>query len=308
MPILLSPVNVSEGRDSAVVARIASAAEGDGVFVLDVHSDPDHHRSVLTVAGPPHALVDHLVAATKVAAGLIDLHAHQGVHPRLGAVDVVPFVATDPSDAAEAVQASHRYARTVAATLAIPCFFYGDAAERDTEGTGRSLPDVRRLAFRGLAPDTGDPRGPHTTAGAIAVGARGLLVAYNVDLDSGDLAVARSIARELRESGGGISDLRALGFALASRGAVQVSINLIRPLVTTVGDAFDAVSARAAALGIAVAGSELVGLAPEASLPGDLTRLHLVRPPRILEEAMGEHFVAGPSGRWTSPVPAPGVR
>ncbi len=284
----MCPANMSEGRRYDVVARIALAAGRPGVQLLDVHTDPDHNRSVLTFAGEAGPLVEGLVAATRTAADTIDLATHRGVHPRLGAMDVVPFVPVGPSghEAMEgAVAAARRYARAISDELGIPSFLYEEA------GDGRALPDLRRLAFAGLVPDHGGPD-PHPTAGAVAVGARGVLVAYNVDLDTGDIGVARRIAAAIRERGGGLPYVRALGLALPSRGVVQVSTNLIRPAVTPIGAVFDAVEARARAEGIEVAGSEVVGLVPRAALPPSAAHLRFVRPPRILEEQLARLFPA----------------
>jgi len=284
-PILVSPVNISEGRRPEVIGRIAAAAETTGVHVLDVHSDPDHNRSVLTVAGPAEALVPALLEATAEAVGRIDISRHEGVHPRLGAVDVVPFVPLRPQDRPAALDAALRFAESVFDHLGVPCFFYEAAAG------GRTLPEVRRRAFKGLPPDL--PRdhasGPHPLAGAIAVGVRDLLVAFNVDLAGDDLSAARSIAAEVRRLDG----VRALGLALPSRHQTQVSMNLVEPLVTGVGDAFGAVAALAAEAGVGVAGSELVGLAPRGSLPENIARLGLARPPKVLEDELAHAFGAG---------------
>jgi glutamate formiminotransferase len=290
-PLLVAPVNISEGRRPEVIAAVAAAAESGQAHVLDRHSDPDHHRSVLTVAGPAGVLVDALLAAAAVAIERIDLAQHLGVHPRFGAVDVVPFVALDPADRPAAVAAAHRFAAAVAASLGVPCFYYEAAG-------GPSLPEVRRRAFRDLAPDVVPSAGgdrPHTSAGAIAVGVRGLLVAFNVDLATDDVVAARAIAARVRESGGGLRSLRALGLALGSRGITQVSMNLVRPLETTVGEAFDAVAAATAAAGIEVDASELVGLAPRGSLPVDLGRLRLRQPPKVLEDELAALF-----GDWVA--------
>lgn len=230
-------VNVSEGRDAAVIEALGNAA---GAQLLDVHSDPEHHRSVLTLAGSGvEEAVRRLVAE---AVARIDLRSHQGVHPRTGAVDVVPFVALDGAPPAAAVSARDRFAAWAAAELDVPCFLYGPE---------RSLPEIRRSAFAGLSPDTGPPQ-PHPTAGAIAVGARPLLVAYNLWLaEEVGLARAQEVARVLRGPA-----VRALGLRVG--GAVQVSCNLIDPLVFGPEAAFDAVSAL-----VPVARAELVGLAPE---------------------------------------------
>ena len=213
-------VNFSEGRDLAVVAAIGTAG---GDRVLDVHSDPTHHRSVLTLGGPLDAVEAAARAVVARAVELIDLRAHTGVHPRFGAADVVPFVTLPDTVSTAAgwdavLGARNRLATWAGEELALPCFLYGPE---------RSLPDVRRRAFSTLAPDTGPPR-PHPSAGAAAVGARGVLVAYNVWLagsDEGDAdvtQVARSIAADLRGPA-----VRALGFALES--GAQVSVNLIDP-------------------------------------------------------------------------------
>ncbi len=234
--VLECVVNISEGRDRTMVAEIAAAAGRD---LLDVHTDAHHHRSVLTLLGEEAPR-----AVARVAVDRLDLGAHQGVHPRIGVVDVVPFVALGDTRPDEAVLARDRFCRWAADELQLPCFAYGDE---------RSLPEVRRLAFAGLAPTTG-PSVPHPTAGAVAVGSRPLLVAYNVWLAEPDLALARRIAAEVRRPG-----IRALGLAVGER--VQVSMNLVDPLVVGPAEATDAVAELAA-----VAGCELVGLVPRAVL------------------------------------------
>ncbi|QGG93956.1 glutamate formiminotransferase [Actinomarinicola tropica] len=225
-------VNVSEGRDAATLDALADSA---GDALLDLHRDPHHHRSVLTLAG-----VDAVRAVARVAVGRIDLTRHDGVHPRIGAVDVVPFVALGRTPSADALAARDDYARWSATELAVPCLLYGPE---------RTLPDVRRAAFAGLLPDHG-PDTPHPTAGATAVGARPILVAYNVWLVEPDLSLARRIAREIRRPG-----LRSLGLQVGDR--VQVSMNLVAPDDIGPGVAYDAVAAR-----VPVAGAELVGLVP----------------------------------------------
>jgi glutamate formiminotransferase len=276
--LLVCPANVSEGRRLVVVANIALAAGRPSVELLDIHTDPDHNRSVLTLAGRADALVDGVVAAASTAAQMIDLPTHEGAHPRLGAIDVIPFVpvSTDPAGMAMAVSAAREAARRIADEVGIPCFLYGEAA------SGRSLPEVRRRAFADLGPDFGGPS-PHPTAGAAAVGARGPLVAYNVDLDTDDVGLARHIAASIRERNGGLPHVRALGMALPSRRIVQVSTNLLLPAVTTIGAVFEAVAALAAAAGVDVRGSEIVGLTPQAALPASTDHLLLREPPKILE-------------------------
>ena len=266
-----------------MVATIAGAAARSGARVLDVHTDPDHNRSVLTLAAPPAPLVEGLLAAALAARDASDLREHRGVHPRLGAIDVVPLVALAGADLPVAVRAAASLASRLWEVGGIPSFLYGHASP-----AGLSLPMVRQRAFAGLEPSVGGP-GPHTSAGAAAVGARGVLVAYNVNLASDDLGAARDIARAVRESNGGLPHLRALGLALPSRGIVQVSMNLTEPLLTTVEAAFSAVVDLAAARGIAVLESELVGLVPRRALPAspdDFEALLLRQPPKTLE-AMG---------------------
>lgn len=246
-------VNLSEGRDLGVVAAIGAAG---GDQVLDVHSDPTHHRSVLTLGGPLDAVESAARAVVTRAVELIDLRAHSGVHPRFGSADVVPFVTlpgTVPTAAGwEAVLgARNRFATWAGEELALPCFLYGPE---------RSLPDVRHRAFSTLAPDTGPPR-PHPSAGATAVGAREVLVAYNVWLTGPDdgtvdvTQVARSIARTLRGPA-----VRALGFELDS--GAQVSVNLIDPANAGVESLYDQVAAAAESRGCRVVRAELVGLVP----------------------------------------------
>ena len=233
-------VNVSEGRDRRVIAALAAAA-GDGL--LDVHADPFHHRAVLTLAGPDVEAAARAVTAEAVRR--IDLRLHVGVHPRIGAVDVVPFVPLAGSSMDDAVAARGRFARWAGEELGVPCFLYGPE---------RTLPDVRRHAFTALAPDTGGPVA-HPTAGAICVGARPVLVAYNLWLAEGvDVATARRVAREIRGP-----RLRALGLDVGGR--AQVSMNLVDPYRLGPAEAYDAVAARAP-----VARAELVGLVPAAVL------------------------------------------
>jgi glutamate formiminotransferase / 5-formyltetrahydrofolate cyclo-ligase len=233
-------VNVSEGRDRSVLRAVAGAG---GVCLLDVHADPHHNRAVLTLAGGEVEGAARAVATE--AMRWIDLRLHVGVHPRLGAVDVVPFVPLGGSSMDDAIAARDRFAAWAGEELGVPCFLYGPE---------RTLPHVRRHAFTGLAPDTGPPVA-HPTAGAICVGARPVLVAYNVWLAQGvPVAVARQVAKEIRGP-----RLRALGLDVGSR--AQVSMNLLDPERLTPADAYDAVAARAP-----VDRTELVGLVPPAVL------------------------------------------
>ena len=239
--VLECVVNVSEGRDAVVLGALAEAA---GPALLDVHTDPHHHRSVFTLAGAE--VMDATRSLTAAAVARLDLRVHAGVHPRIGVVDVVPFVALAGSSPADAVRARDDLARWAGTELGVPCFVYGPE---------RSLPDVRRQAFRGLAPDTGPPL-PHPTAGAAAVGARGVLVAFNVWLapGTGEVVAAR-VAEAVRSPA-----VRALGLDVGGR--AQVSCNLVDPLGTGPAAAFDAVTVAARHLGARVDGAELVGLVP----------------------------------------------
>jgi glutamate formiminotransferase len=239
--VLECVVNISEGRDLALVAAIAAAAGRD---LLDVHSDAHHHRSVLTLLGEE---APRAVAAAAVER--LDLRGHEGVHPRLGVVDVVPFVALADAPPAAALAARDRFVAWFAETHGVPCFAYGPE---------RTLPDVRRLAFGELAPSAGPPA-PHPTAGACAVGARPVLVAYNVRLTGADVGVARAIASAVRRPG-----LRTLGLQVGPR--VQVSLNLVDPQEWGPAAAYDLVAGAAEAAGAAADGAELVGLVPAAVL------------------------------------------
>lgn len=238
--VLECVINISEGRDQTTIDAIAAAA---GSHLLDVHSDPHHHRSVLTVVGEeaPRAIAREAVAR-------LDLTAHRGVHPRIGVVDVVPFVPLDlgaeSSRGEDAMGARDRFCRWAADTLDLPGFTYGPE---------RSLPDVRRNAFTALRPTCG-PSSPHPTAGAVAVGARPVLVAYNVWVEDIDLEGARRVAAALRGPG-----VRALGLPVGDR--IQVSMNLTDPLHVGPADVTDRIAERAT-----VAGCELVGLVPVAVL------------------------------------------
>lgn len=242
-PLLECVVNVSEGRREEVLTSLRMAAGAD---VLDVHRDGDHHRAVFTLVGEeaPRRLATAAVQQ-------LDLRQHEGVHPRFGVVDVVPFVPLAGATMHDAVDARNRFAAWAAAVLDVPCFLYGPE---------RTLPDVRRHAFAELHPDYG-PDHPHPTAGAIAVGARAVLVAYNVWLAGDDLAGARRIAAQLRSP-----HVRALAFRV--HGAVQVSMNLIAADLVGPAAVYDQVAAAAGELDppLLVQRAELVGLVPDAVL------------------------------------------
>jgi glutamate formiminotransferase len=261
--------NVSEGRDEPLLDACAAAIEGAGVTLAHRTSDADHHRSVFTFFGEREAVLAASVALARVAVERIDLRAHRGAHPRIGALDVLPFVPFGEATLDDAVGLAHAAAQAIWETSRLPSFFYGAAA---TDGKRRALPDVRAGEFEGLIerahrggrPDVGDLLA-HPTAGAVAVGARPVLAAFNVVLASGDLRLAREIARTLRERGGGLRTLRALGIALAD-GRVQVSCNLTDPLATPLDRVVELVRTLAARQGVAVERSELIGLVPRAAL------------------------------------------
>jgi glutamate formiminotransferase len=252
--------NVSEGRD---VVALRAVAEGCGASLVDVHSDPDHHRSVFTLAGP--ASHDAGPAARNLATAVashISIAGHDGVHPRVGALDVVPFVALGGTkiERAQAAEAARDFGRWWAESHAVPVFLYDDA-----DPGGRDLPHIRRHAFKNRQPDFG-PDAPHPTLGATAVGARKPLVAINLLLVTRDVAVARRIAREIREQDGGLPGVRALGLMLESKGRPQVSMNLVDLARTGIEDACLDVRELARREGTDVASVEVVGLVPRADL------------------------------------------
>ncbi len=253
-------VNISEGRDPVVLDRLSEAVRAD---LLDRHVDPHHNRSVFTLLGE-----DAPRLLTSAAIEAVDLRRHQGVHPRIGVVDVVPFVALDGTPG-EAAAARDRFCDWAGRTLSLPCFRYGDE---------RSLPEVRRGAFDTLVPDCGPPR-PHPTAGGCAVGARPLLVAYNVWVTGGALATVRAVAAAVRTP-----QLRTLGLQVGDR--FQVSCNLVVPHEVGPREAVDRITDAAARHDISVQGTELVGLVPASVLdaidPDEWQRLDLA-PERTIE-------------------------
>jgi glutamate formiminotransferase len=265
--------NFSEGRDPRVVESLVAAVESAaGAVVLGTHIDADHNRSVVTFVAPPEVVVEAAVRVVTRAAELIDLSRHAGQHPRMGACDVLPFVPVRGLGVEECVALAHEAGRRIWDELNIPVYFYESAALRPER---RNLADVRRGGFELLreqiasvperAPDVGEAR-VHPTAGACIVGVRPLLIAYNVTLKTGDLSIAKRIARAVRERDGGLLHLKALGFELESRGVVQVSMNLTSYERTNLHQAFEAVRREAEALGVEVLASELVGLVPQAAL------------------------------------------
>jgi glutamate formiminotransferase/glutamate formiminotransferase/formiminotetrahydrofolate cyclodeaminase len=257
-----------------VDALEAALTSVPGVLLLHRTSDPDHNRSVITVAGPGSALLEGALRAAAVAAERIDLNRHRGEHPRLGALDVLPFVPLEDTTMAECVDLAHEAGQRIWEELRIPVYFYEAAALRPERAR---LENVRRGQFEGLRetalsdpskqPDIGG-LALHSTAGAVIVGARKFLVAYNINLRSGDLEVAQAIARGIRESNGGFPAVKALGLPLESRGLVQVSMNLTDLDRTRLAAVYAEVERLAAARGVAIEESELIGLMPRKALDG----------------------------------------
>ncbi len=252
--------NFSEGRDLALVDRIAAAVPTS--MLLDRTSDPDHNRSVLTFAGEPAAVADAAFEAVRAAVAALDLRSHHGVHPRIGVADVVPLVPVAGITMEHCVELARSVGRQIWEELEVPVFFYEAAALRPE---CVRLENVRRLAMADtLAPDLGTGR--HPSAGACVVGARKFLIAWNIDLDTADVNVAKAIAGRIRESGGGLAGVKALGLMLKSSGVAQVSMNLVDFERTPMWVVFAEVERLARELGVGVRGSELIGMLPRAAL------------------------------------------
>jgi glutamate formiminotransferase len=263
--------NFSEGRRRDVIDAIVRALAVDGARVVFAEADPDHHRLDTTVLGTSDAARRSAIAGAAVAIDGIDMFAHRGGHPRMGAVDVVPFMPVRGVEMRDCVGLARSVGRELAETFALPVYLYGEAAIAPER---RSLAEVRKGEFEGLrtavaAGERLPDFGPHEIgrAGATAVGARKPLVAFNTYLAGTDEQAAKDIAREIRESTGGLPAVRAIGFAVPDRGCVTVSMNLLDVEVTGVREAFDAVTRAASARGMEVLDSEIVGLAPAAALP-----------------------------------------
>ena len=265
--------NFSEGRKVETIERIAHAIESvNGAFVLGRHMDVDHNRSVITFVARPEVIIDAALRAAATAAELIDLRSHAGVHPRIGATDVLPFVPVSGVTMEECIAIAHEAGRRIWQELSIPVYFYERAALRPARVR---LENVRGEGFESLRnqiatspdrfPDVGEPR-LHDKAGAIAVGARPFLIAFNINLKTNDLSTARRIARTVRERDGGLPFVKALGFDLKSRNLVQVSLNLVDYQQTPIARAFDAVQEAATRERVEIAGTEIVGLLPRAAL------------------------------------------
>jgi glutamate formiminotransferase / 5-formyltetrahydrofolate cyclo-ligase len=293
--------NVSEGRRAPVITTLANAVSIRGVYLLDRSPDPSHNRTVYTFAGQPQRLQEAVLRLFSSAIELIDLRHHEGVHPRIGAVDVVPFVPLEGASMTDCVELSRATAELIARRFQLPVYLYEEAASRPGR---RNLAAVRRGGLEGLAarmrqdewlPDFG-PHQPHRSAGASAIGARPILIAYNVNLDADRLDVARRIASKIRASGGGFNHVQAMGVRLVHRGIVQVSMNLTDYHRTSMETVFEAVVREAAADGVAVLESEIVGLVPADALPPDpVTRLKLpeAQAGKILERRLEDALARG---------------
>jgi glutamate formiminotransferase len=283
-PLLEFVPNFSEGRDPAVIdALVRVMISVANATCLGREMDHSHHRSVITMAGPADAMAEAAFVAAREAMGRIDLRQHKGEHKRMGAMDVCPFVPLQGAAMKDAVATARKVGARLGRELGLPVFLYGEAASRESR---RVLGNFRNQEFEGLQalvgidpeyqPDYGPAR-MHPTAGAVAVGARNFLIAYNVNLKTGDVQVAKDIARAVREKDGGLKRVQAMGFLLEDRNLAQVSMNLLDFRVTSIGTAFDEVARLAREKGVAVEESELVGLAPAAALDAATARHVLLR-------------------------------
>jgi len=290
--VIESVPNISEGRRPEVLEAAVAAMKGvPGLRVLDVQSDKDHNRSVLTLVGDEASLKSGLLALFEVATSRIDLRTHQGEHPRVGAVDVVPFIPIEGASMKDCVALAREVGEAVAERFRVPVFLYEEAASAPHR---RNLEDVRRGQFEGLAvrmrdplwkPDFG-PAEPHPSAGAVVVGARMPLIAYNINLGTSDVEVARRIAKAIRQSSGGYRFVKAMGVMLEERNLAQVSINMTDYKRTPLHRVFETVRSEAARYGVSVVGSEIVGLVPSEALidaADHFLRLEDFDPEQVLE-------------------------
>jgi glutamate formiminotransferase / 5-formyltetrahydrofolate cyclo-ligase len=279
-PLIECVPNFSEGRRPDVVEAIVAAMHVDGVHLLDYSLDTDHNRSVVTIAGLPAAVVESAVRGAGRAAQLIDLTTQEGVHPRIGAADVIPFVPIRDISLEQCVLLARQAGTEIWKRHQVPVYFYEAAAARPDRAL---LEEVRRGQFEGLReavhreparrPDVGGPS-LHPTAGASAVGARRFLIAFNLYLDTPEVAAARAIAKEIRQSGGGLAGVKAMG--VSAHGQAQVSMNITDFTRTPVGQVFAAVKEKARRHGAAPARAELIGLIPEAALERNSEWLRLL--------------------------------
>lgn len=297
LPVLEAVPNFSEGRDLELVRELVGAIAGDGAEVLDWSADPDHNRSVVTFVGDPATVEKAATTAARFARDHIDLGRHRGVHPRIGALDVLPLTPLHGLTMDDAVHSARRVGAAVA-DLGIPVYWYGAASP-----TGRTLAELRRggleALHRGFPPDRrpdlapAGATGPHPTAGATCVGARPLLLAWNVYIEGVALAELRELAASIRERGGGFATLRTLALALEQRGTLQLSMNLEDPERTSPVDVYAHVEAWVAGRGGRITGTEVVGMLPDALvLPAATDRLRLLdpSPSRLLSARLAAHL------------------
>ncbi len=288
--------NISEGRRREIVEAIAGAAAGEGRRVIDLSLDADHNRSVITLVGEPEGVAEGITHLVKEAVEQIDLRGHRGAHPRMGAVDVIPFVPIHGVSMADCVDLSRKVGERIWQEFGVPVYLYEESATREAR---RDLASIRRGEFEGLAekmtdpewhPDFGGPR-PHPTAGAIAVGAREFLIAYNINLATSNLGIAKQIAAAVRFSNGGLRYVKALGLPLENRGIVQVSMNLTNFRKTPIFRVFELVKREAQRRGVMVLESEIVGTVPRQALydvAATALQLETFTPDLILEERIEE--------------------
>ena len=285
--------NVSEGRNTGIIDMLTSTVQNTkGVALLDLHQDPDHNRSVLTYAGEPEALAHAAFDLAENVLAHIDMNSHGGVHPRIGALDVMPFIPLIGTTMRDCIELAKKVGARIGSELQIPVFLYEEACLIPQR---RQLEIIRRGGLNGLAsrmqsdqfwiPDYG-PRQPHARVGACVVGARQLLIAYNVVLESNKLAIAQQIAEKIRSSGGGLPSLKAIGVDLQSRGLVQVSMNLTNHHETSISMAFEAIMRKAREHEVAIVESEIVGLVPKEALDSidvSLLKLKTWNPDQVIE-------------------------
>lgn len=290
--------NFSEGRRKEVVDEIVNAILSvSGTHLLDMEMDPDHNRSVITFVAPPENAVEAAFQGVKRASELIDLNKHEGQHPRIGATDVIPFVPLKNVSMDECIALAEELGKRIADELNIPVYLYEEAARVPER---KNLANIRKGEFEGLReaiktdpsrkPDFG-PSELHPTAGATVVGARKILIAYNVNLGTSDLKIAKKIARKVRAKGGGLAFVKALGFELKERGIVQVSMNLVDYEKTPIFSAFENVKMYAERFGVPVIGSEIVGLVPQKALvqvADFYLRLENFKDDQIIEARLGK--------------------
>ena len=259
--------NVSEGTDTDKINAIAGVIERPGAKLLNLSSDPNHNRTVITLAGEPQAVAEAAFDVARAAIASIDLTHHQGEHPRMGAVDVIPFIPVSGVTMAECCAIAEQVGKRIGEELNVPVYLYAESARVPQR---RMLPTIREGEFEGFAEKIKDPAwqpdfGPaerHPTAGCVAVGARNFLIAYNVELDTSDVTIANRIAKSMRESSGGLMNVQARGIFLADKQRAQVSMNILNFATTPLYRVFELVRMEAARYGVGIVKSELIGLAP----------------------------------------------